>query len=256
MNLNFNTAVASAYKSPAQIARVLTENWMSHNMFCPICGNERIGQYDNNMPVADFYCERCCSDYELKSKNGNLTNTITDGAYDTMIERITGNQNPHLFYMGYSKLSMRVEKLILVPKYFFVPDIIQKRNPLKPTAKRAGWVGCNILIGNVPAQGKIHIIDNGIVQTKDAIVAKARKTQALETRDINSRGWLLDTLMCVNKISLSEFSLSDMYLFESELAAKHPDNNNVQPKIRQQLQVLRDKGYIEFLGRGRYRKIL
>jgi type II restriction enzyme len=30
-------------------------------------------------------------------------------------------------------------------------------------------------------------------------------------------------------------------------------NNNVKAKIRQQLQFLRDKSAIEFIGRGRYR---
>jgi type II restriction enzyme len=30
-------------------------------------------------------------------------------------------------------------------------------------------------------------------------------------------------------------------------------DNNVRPKIRQQLQVLRDRGWTEFVGRGRYR---
>jgi len=37
------------------------------------------------------------------------------------------------------------------------------------------------------------------------------------------------------------------------LQAKHPENHNVKAKIRQQLQYLRDKGVIEFLGRGHYR---
>jgi type II restriction enzyme len=33
----------------------------------------------------------------------------------------------------------------------------------------------------------------------------------------------------------------------------HPDNRHVPDKIRQQLQVLRDLGFVEFLGGGRYR---
>ena len=33
----------------------------------------------------------------------------------------------------------------------------------------------------------------------------------------------------------------------------HPDNRHVRDKIRQQLQVLHDLGFVEFLGRGRYR---
>ena len=35
--------------------------------------------------------------------------------------------------------------------------------------------------------------------------------------------------------------------------AKHPANHNVKAKVRQQLQFLRDKGVIEFMGRGQYR---
>jgi type II restriction enzyme len=45
----------------------------------------------------------------------------------------------------------------------------------------------------------------------------------------------------------------DIYAFEAELAALCPGSNNVRPKIRQQLQVLRDQGYLQFVGRGRYR---
>ena len=45
-----------------------------------------------------------------------------------------------------------------------------------------------------------------------------------------------------------------MYKYENKLKKKHIKNNNISPKIRQQLQILRDKGYIEFLGNVLYRK--
>jgi type II restriction enzyme len=35
----------------------------------------------------------------------------------------------------------------------------------------------------------------------------------------------------------------------------HPENNNIKPKIRQQLQFLRDKWYLGFLEKGMYRVI-
>lgn len=35
---------------------------------------------------------------------------------------------------------------------------------------------------------------------------------------------------------------------------KHMNNYNIEAKIRQQLQILRDKGFIEFSGRGHYKK--
>jgi len=41
---------------------------------------------------------------------------------------------------------------------------------------------------------------------------------------------------------------------EARLAALYSGNHNVRPKIRQQLQVLRDRGWLAFDGRGRYRR--
>ncbi|WP_299975253.1 hypothetical protein [Devosia sp. 66-22] len=57
----------------------------------------------------------------------------------------------------------------------------------------------------------------------------------------------------MDAIGRPEFDLNDVYAFEARLSAIYPSNNNVRPKIRQQLQVLRDSGYLEFLGDGRYR---
>ena len=67
---------------------------------------------------------------------------------------------------------------------------------------------------------------------------------------------MIDVLNCLNKIQTRDFSLSDVYDFVEELQLKHINNNNVKAKIRQQLQILRDRGFIEFLGNGIYRKIL
>jgi type II restriction enzyme len=44
-----------------------------------------------------------------------------------------------------------------------------------------------------------------------------------------------------------------MYVFEEELRKKYPNNNFIKDKLRQQLQILRDRGYLEFVGRGIYR---
>ena len=60
-------------------------------------------------------------------------------------------------------------------------------------------------------------------------------------------------MKAVEAIRQPEFELNDVYRFEQQLSALYPGNNNVRPKIRQQLQVLRDKGYLDFVGRGSYR---
>lgn len=254
MELNFDTSVISNYHSGSQIARVVTEKWIADNMYCPRCGSLEIKQFPNNKPVADFYCPDCENDFELKSKNGAMGSKIIDGAYETMIQRITSNKNPDFFFMSYSKSESIVNNLLFIPKYFFLPDIIEKRNPLADTARRAGWVGCNILIDKIPDQGRISIISNGVVSQIDAVVKKVNKSRELEKNVISARGWLMDVLNCVNQISSPIFTLNDIYAYEKYLFLKHQNNHNVKAKIRQQLQFLRDKGFIVFLGNGKYRK--
>ena len=127
MELKFDVNVIENYHSKSQIARRMTENWVEKNMYCPRCGSPHLKQFENNRPVADFFCPICNNQYELKSKNGSLGPKIDDGSYETMLERITGNQNPDFFFMSYSRNDLDVKDLILIPKHFFVPDIIEKR---------------------------------------------------------------------------------------------------------------------------------
>ena len=88
MNLALNTNLAHGYISNSQIARLLSENWVLNNSYCPSCGNVPLNEFENNRPVADFYCKKCSEEFELKSNSGKLPNTILDGAYSKMIERI------------------------------------------------------------------------------------------------------------------------------------------------------------------------
>jgi len=143
MNLQYNKNLADSYTSSSQIARVLTENWVKENSYCPNCGRENINEYPNNQPVADFFCSFCKEDFELKSKNGKLGKKINDGAYSTMIERITSDVNPNFFFLTYSKTDWKVNDFLIIPKHFFQPEIIEKRKPLTQTARRACWTGCN-----------------------------------------------------------------------------------------------------------------
>lgn len=57
--------------------------------------------YENNRPVADFYCLACKEDYELKSKKDTIGNKIVDGAYSTMIDRLQSDTNPNFFFLNY-----------------------------------------------------------------------------------------------------------------------------------------------------------
>ena len=117
MNLQLDESLAAIYKSPAQKIRVMSEHWLLDNIYCPCCGNDRLNSLQNNLPVADMRCKVCGEIFELKSKRNALGSKILDGAYHTMIERITSNMNPQLFIMQYSR-TFSVTDLTLIPKFF------------------------------------------------------------------------------------------------------------------------------------------
>lgn len=254
MNLSFNTRLAEGYTSNSQIARILTENWVLNNSYCPSCGNLPLNEFENNRPVADFYCKKCSEEFELKSKGGKLSSTITDGAYSTMVERIYSNNNPNFFFLTYNK-EWNVNDFFTIPKQFFTEEIIIKRPPLAPTARRAGWVGCNIDISKVTDSGKVFLIKGSKIIDREIVNQAFNKTLFLRDKSKEAKGWILDILKCVDEIKSETFNLDEIYRFEYKLKTKYPNNNFIKDKIRQQLQLLRDKGIIEFIGRGQYKKI-
>jgi len=252
MNLSFNINLAKGYSSNSQIARRLTEDWVLNHSYCPSCGEVPLNEFENNRPVADFYCEKCNEEFELKSKKGNLTNTITDGAYSTMVERINSDNNPNFFFLTYSK-QWTVNNFLIIPKHFFTTEIIIKRRPLAETAKRAGWIGCNIDISKVASSGKIFLVKDAQIIDSKIVNESFNKTLFIREKSKESKGWILDVMNCVDSIKNDSFSLDEVYAFEKLLKQKYPNINFIKDKIRQQLQILRDKGIIEFDGRGKYK---
>ncbi len=233
----------------------MTETWVDDEVFCPACGTN-ISNYENNRPVADFYCPNCGEEYELKSKKEAMGKKIVDGAYSTMIQRLQSSKNPNFFFLNYNPIKFEVQNFIVIPKHFFTPEIIEKRKPLSATARRAGWVGCNILLESIPQSGKIFYIKNGKQEDKNLVINNWQKTLFLrETKKIELKGWILDVMKCIDQLNKKEFSLDEVYNFEKYLSQKHPGNRHIKDKIRQQLQFLRDKGYLEFLDRGKYKLV-
>ena len=143
-----------------------------------------------------------------------------------------------------------------IPKHFFIPKLIEMRRPLGPTAHRAGWVGCNILLDHIPESGKVYFIRDGVQLSEKSVLDKWKETLFLrQQHKLSGKGWMIDILLVIEKIGKTEFTLDDIYRYESELAYLHPENLHIKDKIRQQLQVLRDKNYLTFVNRGVYRLI-
>lgn len=253
-DLKFDKSLVADYRSASQRARVMTEDWMRRNGYCPRCGRASLVKYANNKPVADFYCDECHADFELKSQGKPFGPKLNDGAYATTLERIKSCSNPHFFLLHHADCT--VQDLCVIPNYFFTPSLIQARKPLADTARRAGWQGCMIRIGDIPKQGRIYLVRDGKEEDRDRVVSQFKRTLSLRTNNMEARGWLFDVLYCVERIPQEQFTLQEVYAFAPFLQQRHLDNHHVEAKIRQQLQYLRDRGFIAFISPGRYEKCL
>ena len=176
-----------------------------------------------------------------------------DAAYSEMKRAILGDNTPNLYVLHYDLAAWAVRTLILIPRFAFALSAIERRKPLSATARRAGWVGCNILLDRIPQDARIPIVREGSVRTRAEVREAYERLRPLEKLRAEKRGWTLDVLNVVQSLKKEEFDLADVYAHEEALARLHPDNRHVRDKIRQQLQVLRDMGRLHFLGRGRYR---
>ena len=253
MKIVFNTKIAENYKNNSQKIKVLSESWVDNEIFCPNCGCN-IDSYENNRPVADFYCPNCSEDYELKSKKDSMGKKIVDGAYKTMVERLLSANNPNFFFLNYDIRNYEVHNFVVIPKHFFVPEIIIKRN--QGIKDRPDYIMCSIDLTGIPNSGKIFYIKDKKIESKEKVIENWQKTLFLrEEKELNTKGWLLDIMNCIDELKKKEFSLDEVYAFENILSKKYPNNKHVKDKIRQQLQVLRDKGYLDFVARGKYKML-
>jgi len=71
------------------------------------------------------------------------------------------------------------------------------------------------------------------------------------------KGWTALTLEAVLRQPDNEFALDQLFATAIPAArSRYPRNRHVRAKLRQQLQKLRDLGLVQFLGGGRYRRLL
>jgi type II restriction enzyme len=206
--------------------------------------------------VADFRCDECEEQYQVKAKKKTLGRSVTDGEFNKMQEAINKCKIPNFFFINYLPDYSCITNLVLVPKEFILPDVIVPRRPLGPTARRASWQGCNIRIDRIPDAGKVFVVRDSQAIAKDEVLNNVKKISFFrQTQDMKQRNWLSDVLLVVSWIKSPEFRLVDVYQFAPVLQARHPGNHHIKDKIRQQLQVLRNCGMLEFTSRGKYRKL-
>ena len=139
-------AVASRFVSVAQATRVALETWASFNLYCLNCERDELDQLPDNTPVADFECAACESRYQLKGKNGRLGKKIPGAAYQPTIEAIRCGAMPDYVLVEFDTRFATVVFVDAFPGLLITEDRVEPRKPLSPTARRAGWQGCNIVV--------------------------------------------------------------------------------------------------------------
>src|SRR5512137_2847665 len=152
---------AIGFKSRCQTARRVSEAWAGVNLYCAACESDRLASLPSNTEAVDFGCMKCGAQYQLKAMRRWNERRVPDAGYDAMMRALMNDSTPNLLLMHYSD-DWLVRNLLLVPSFFFSPAAVQKRNPLGSSARRAGWIGCNILLSEIADDGKIRIISQGI----------------------------------------------------------------------------------------------
>lgn len=255
MLLSCDLSIADGYRSEAQRSRVLSEAWFLSNGYCLACDSDRLTATKANTKATDFVCPACRQSYELKASSHKPGRTLVDGAYQPLMNRILDGSVPTLMMLERSD-DWRIQSLTAIHHLFLTPNVITQRPPLSATARRAGWVGCNIRLDRIAPDARISVVGGGQACEPHLVRSAFRRFNAIGGIAPSARGWTTQVLRMVRSLNQQAFSLNDIYAKESALAASYPENNNIRAKVRQQLQILRDLGYLQFCGRGSYRLLI
>ena len=245
-------SLATGYKSRAQIARVVTQSWTAKEAYCPSCQNGPLVAEPENTKVIDFNCERCDEPYQLKSQGHPFSAKIVDSAYRPMYDVVISGHAPNFILLHYDQVAWRVIDLLAVNRRLLTVRAVVPRPALRPPARRAGWVGCWIDLQGLPDGALVPLIQNGLERDHAVVQEQWGRFNFVASQNARTRGWLTDVFSCVRQVGKAEFSLRDIYAFEDELRRLHPENRNIQPKIRQQLQLLIRHGVVRRVRPGVY----
>lgn len=135
--------------------------------------------------------------------------------------------------MQYELATWSVKNLLLIPSFAFPPSAIIKRKPLAQTARRAGWIGCNIALHQIPAEARISIVVDSQITPANDVRAQFGRVRPLGQISAKERGWTLEVLNAVRRLGKKEFTTSEAYTFSHELERLHPYNRHIRDKIRQ-----------------------
>ncbi len=255
MNLQLPTQHGEGYKSASQLARRITEPWGADHLYCCACTGNQLSAEKTNAQVSDFLCPDCAERYQLKSHSKKLGSGILGSNYQKMLDAVLGNRTPNFFLLHYQLPEWMVRNLLLIPRFAISPSVITKRKPLSAAARRSEWTGYVLNVRLIPDSAKIPLIIEGVETSRHVVREQYARIAKIEGLKPEQRGWTLDVLRCVESLTNAVFTNDEIYAFEPDLARLYPENRHIQPKIRQQLQVLRDRGLLKSIKPGTWQRL-
>jgi len=135
---------------------------VSKHVACPRCNKLRhLAKLQRNFQCADLICKFC--GYLAQVKATTLSGTelpprILGAAWGPQHEQIIAGIYHGLFIVGFSK-SGRLVRIDYVPAHILQtsPEVFEPRNPLKETARRAGWQGFSYNLAKLPPVGILQV---------------------------------------------------------------------------------------------------
>ncbi len=94
--------------------------------------------------------------------------------------------------------------------------------------------------------------DPALRRLRETFSSKTEQLQHPKPNREDLVGWLK---MVYEVLPQGSFTNRQIYRYEREFQQRYPSNQNIQAKIRQQLQLLHKIGFIEHVGRGVWKKV-
>jgi type II restriction enzyme len=143
------------------VARLVLETWAEFNLFCLACESDSLVRLGPNTPVADFECANYAARYQVKGKDGRFGSVIPGAGYGPMIAAVRAAVCPDYVLIEYDRRFATVVFGMAIRGSSITEDRVIARAPLKSTAKRAGWIGCNVRIDDLPTVAVVepHVVD-------------------------------------------------------------------------------------------------
>jgi type II restriction enzyme len=110
-----------------------------------------------NFQCADLICKFCGFLAQVKATTmagTELPKVVLGAAWAPQHDQIMAGIYQPLFVVGFGQAGKLV-RIDYVPSHILsaTPAVFEPRNPLSPTARRAGWVGFNYNLGALPKIG-------------------------------------------------------------------------------------------------------